>query len=147
MKTFSTLLFSLIFLLNGFCQTNDSSEALINIMKTEFEAFKKKDPSVWMSYVADDAVFTNANSIFKTKDQIVEEMKAASAIFNTATETYEGVMTKIFGNTAVLSCLTTFSFISADGNRNNLKFKFTRVHIKEGNSWKLIYHSAIPVEF
>ena len=146
MKTALTLSISLIFFLNGFCQTN-STETFVNIMKTEFEAFKKKDPSVWVSYVDDNAVFTNANNIFKTKNQIIEEIKAAPEIFNTATEVYESVMTKIFGNTAILSCLTTFSFISADGNRHRLQFKFTRVHAKEGNTWKLIYHSAIPVEF
>jgi len=114
-------------------------------MKTEFEAFQKKDPTVWTKYADKDAVFTGLDNNFKTKNQIMEEMKNASDIFNSGKETYDNVITKIFGDTAILSCLTTFTFTSSDGNRKSLKFKFTRVHIKVGTVWKLVYHSAIPI--
>jgi len=115
-------------------------------MKTEFEAFQKKDPADWINYIDDNAVFTGADNTLKTKDQIVEEMRNAPSIFSSASETYENVVIKTYSNTAVLSCLTTFSFTSNEGNLVEMKFKFSRVHIKEGNNWKLVYHSAIPVE-
>jgi ketosteroid isomerase-like protein len=145
MKTILVLSISFILALNGFCQPNNTSEAFINIMKTEFEAFKKKDPAAWLEYVDDSAVFSSASNTLKTRDQIVEEMKNAPAIFNSATETYENVNINIYGNTAILSCVTTFSFTSENGQRSRLIFHFTRVHVKEGNIWKLVYHSAIPI--
>ncbi|MDO8550271.1 MAG: nuclear transport factor 2 family protein [Ignavibacteria bacterium] len=115
-------------------------------MKTEFEAFQKKDPSLWIKYVDGNAIFTGSDNTFKTKDQIIEEMKSAPDIFISAAETYDDIITRTYGNTTVLSCLTTFTFISSDGNINKIKFKFTRVHIKDGTEWKLVYHSSIPVE-
>ena len=75
----------------------------------------------------------------------MEEMKRASDIFKSAKETYDNVVTKIFGSTAILSCITTFTYVNASGNKEALKFKFTRVHVKEGSEWKLVYHSAIPL--
>jgi len=143
MKTILIFLILFITQSNLFSQTENS--AFIDIMKTEFEAFQKKDPTVWTKYADKDAVFTGLDNNFKTKNQIMEEMKNASDIFNSGKETYDNVITKVFGDTAILSCLTTFTFTSSDGNRKSLKFKFTRVHIKVGTVWKLVYHSAIPI--
>jgi ketosteroid isomerase-like protein len=139
-----SFLFILMFPLSIICQT-DNSSYFINIMKTEFDAFQKKDPSAWSKYADDEAVFTGIDNSVKTKSQIMEEMKSASDIFNSAKETYENVITKIFGNTSILSCITTFTYTTAKGNLSSLKFKFIRVHIKEGTEWKLVYHSAIPL--
>jgi len=147
MKSFLFVSILLLFQINCFSQNENSSEVFLNLLKIEFEAFQKKDPALWINQVNDSAVFTEADNSFKTKGQIVEEMKNAPDIFINATETYESVLTRIYDNTAVLSCMTTFSFITSNGKRNSMKFKFTRVHIKEGNNWKLVYHSAIPVEF
>ena len=138
--------FILLFLPDFISGQSDDSSFFINLMKTEFEAFQKKDPSVWLENVDDNAIFTDAENVQKTKEQIVEEMKNAPDIFLSGTETYENIITKTFGNTGVVSCITTFSFTSADGNLNRIKFKFTRVHVKEGSQWKLVYHSAIPIE-
>jgi ketosteroid isomerase-like protein len=123
----------------------DNSTPFIKIMKAEFDAFQKKDPSIWSKYADDEAIFTGIDNSVKTKTQIMEEMKTASEIFKSAKETYDNVVTKIFGNTAILSCITTFTYINAGGNKESLKFKFTRVHVKEGAEWKLVYHSAIPL--
>jgi len=122
----------------------DNSTPFINIMRAEFDAYQKKDPSLWTKYADDDAVFIGIDNSVKTKDQIIEEMKSAT-IPNSAKETYENVITKIFGNTAILSCITTFTYSTQGGRRENLRFKFTRVHIKVGTEWKLVYHSSIPI--
>jgi ketosteroid isomerase-like protein len=137
-------LFIIIFPLTIICQT-DNSSYFIKIMQTEFDAYQKKDPSIWSKYADDDAIFTGIDNSVKTKSQIMEEMKTASDIFNSAKETYDNVVTKIFGNTAILSCITTFTYTNSSGNKESLKFKFTRVHVKEGTEWKLVYHSAIPL--
>lgn len=147
MKSFLSVSILFLFQIYCFSQNGNSSEAFLNLLKNEFEAFQKKDPSLWVKQVDDNAVFTEADNSFKTKEQIVEEMKNAPDIFLNAKETYENVLTRIFDNTAVFSCLATVSFETPDGNKNAMKFKFTRVHLKEGNNWKLVYHSAIPVEF
>jgi ketosteroid isomerase-like protein len=144
MQTFLSLSIALLFITNGFCQT-DNSIIFVDIMKTEFEAFQKKDPASWIMYVDDNAIFTNADNSYKTKEQIAEEMKNAPDIFISASEIYEHVVAKVFGDTAILSCISTFSFKGSDGNTNQLKFNFTRVHVKEGDEWKLVYHSAIPI--
>ena len=144
MKYILTFSILLLVQLSSFSQTENSAP-FINVMKIEFEAFQKKDPSAWIKYADDNAVFTGIDNSIKTKNQIMEEMKNASDIFNSAKETYENVLTKIFGSTAILSCITTFTYTTADGNRESFKFKFTRVHIKEGTEWKLVYHSAIPI--
>ncbi len=122
----------------------DNSTPFINIMKAEFDAYQKKDPSLWTKYADDDAVFIGIDNSVKTKDQIIEEMKSTS-FPSSAKETYDNVVTKIFGNTAILSCIATFTYTDAVGNKKNLMFKFTRVHVKEGNEWKLVYHSSIPI--
>jgi len=141
-------LFFFLFLLSSslitFCQTGDTP-FFIKLLQTEFEAFRKKDPSLWIEFVDGNAVFTGADTAFKTKDQIIEEIKNAPDIFLSAAETYDNVVIRTFGNTAVLSCLTTFSFTSSNGNLTRMKFKFTRVHVKDGGMWKLVYHSAIPI--
>ncbi len=118
---------------------------LITIMKTEFEAFRKKDPSYWEKLVDDNAVFTGDAEGFKTKSQIIEEIKSAPAIFNSASESYSGVVCRLYNDTAVLSCLTTFTFKDSSGQIQAMRFKFTRVHLKDKTGWKLVYHSAIPI--
>jgi ketosteroid isomerase-like protein len=141
------IIFSIIFLISQnlvFCQS-DKSSFFIDLMRTEFEAYQKRDPSLWIKYVDDNAVFSSTENIVKTRDQIVEEMKNAPDIFVSASENYDNIFTKTFGNTLILSCLATFSFNSSDGKLNKIKFKFTRVHIKDGAEWKLVYHSAIPI--
>ncbi len=144
MKSILTLLIFLL-LQSGVLSQVDNSTPFINIMKAEFDAYQKKDPSLWSKYADDEAIFTGIDNSVKTKTQIMEEMKTASDIFKSAKETYDNVVTKIFDNTAILSCITTFIYVNAGGNRESLKFKFTRVHVKEGNKWKLVYHSAIPL--
>jgi hypothetical protein len=138
------LFFFILFSLTSFCQIDDTP-FFIKLMETEFEAFRKKDPSLWIEFVDGNAVFTGADTAFKTKDQIIEEMKNAPDIFLSAAETYENIISRTYGNTAVLSCLTTFSFTSSDGNLVRIKFKFTRVHVKDSGLWKLVYHSAVPI--
>ncbi len=144
MKTLVSFLFVILFPFLVSAQTDDFA-IFVSLMKTEFEAFQKKDPALWINSVDDNAIFTGADNSVKTKDQIIEEMKNAPAIFASASEEYENVITKVYRNTAVLSCVTTFSFSASDGKLNSIKFKFTRVHVKEGNEWKLVYHSAIPI--
>jgi ketosteroid isomerase-like protein len=124
----------------------DISTPFISIMKAEFEAFQKKDPSLWIKYVRDDAVFAGTDNNYKTKEQIAEEMTNAPDIFASGIETYENVLTRIFDNTAILSCFSTFSLKTQDGRTESLKFKFIRVHIRDDEEWKLVYHSAVPVE-
>ena len=138
------LFFFILFSLTSFCQIDDTP-FFIKLLQTEFEAFRKKDPSLWIEFVDGNAVFTGADTAFKTKDQIIEEIKNAPDIFLSAAETYDNVVIRTFGNTAVLSCLTTFSFTSSNGNLVRIKFKFTRVHVREGSRWRLVYHSAIPI--
>lgn len=123
----------------------DGSAFFISLMKIEFEAFQNKDPELWEKNVNENAIFSGENNTVKTKEQIMEEMKNAPGIFLTASENYDDVTVKTFGNTAILTCITTFSFTSSDGNVSRIKFKFTRVHVKEGDEWKLVYHSAIPI--
>jgi len=106
MKELITSLFFLLVPLTIFCQTDSSF--FITLMKTEFEAFQKKDPSLWMNYVDENATFTGVENTFKTKAQIIEEMNSAPDIFISAAETYDNIITRTYGNTAVLSCLTTF---------------------------------------
>lgn len=142
MKKLSFLLFILLSL-TIYAQNDESF--FIKLMETEFEAFKEKDPSVWSKYVDENALFTGADNIVKSKNEIIEEIKNAPDIFSSAAEKYDDVITRTFGNTAVLSCSATFSFVSDDGQSNSIKFKFTRVHIFDGKNWKLIYHSAIPI--
>lgn len=145
MKTFLALSALLLRFNIGFCQTDTLSDIFVNIMKTEFEAFQKKDPTQWLKYVDDNAIFTNAENFYKTREQIAEEMKNPPDIFASATEVYSNVVVRIFENTAVLSCISTFSFNDSSGNTNEVKFKFTRVHIRDDSGWRLVYHSAIPI--
>ncbi len=114
MKSFLSVSILLLFQINCFSQNGNSSEIFLNLLKTEFKAFQKKDPDLWINLVDDSTIFTEADNSFKTKEQIVEEIKNAPDIFINAKETYENVLTRIFDNTAVLSCLTTFSFISSE---------------------------------
>lgn len=144
MKYILTLSILLIVQSGVFSQT-DNSAPFINIMKAEFDAYQQKNPSLWSRYADDEAIFTGIDNSVKIKTQIMEEMKRASDIFKSAKETYDNVVTKIFGSTAILSCITTFTYVNASGNKEALKFKFTRVHVKEGSEWKLVYHSAIPL--
>jgi ketosteroid isomerase-like protein len=124
----------------------DLSAPFVEIMKTEFEAFQKKDPSLWLNHVHDDAVFEGTDNAYKSKEQIAGEMKNAPALFGTASETYENILTRLYGNTCVLSCFSTFSYRTQDGRTESFKFKFIRVHSKDDEGWKLVYHSAVPVE-
>jgi ketosteroid isomerase-like protein len=144
MKYILTLLIPFLVQSVVFSQT-DNSAPFINIMKIEFDAYQKKDPSLWSKYADDEAIFTGIDNSVKTKNQIMEEMKTASDIFKSAVETYDNIVTKIFGSTAILSCITTFTYVNASGNKQALKNKFIRVHVKEGSVWKLVYHSAIPL--
>lgn len=144
MKIFLPLSVALLLSLNSLCQT-DNSSVFISIMKTEFEAFQKKNPALWMNHIDSNAVFVNADNTYKSRDQIAEEMKNASGIFSYATETYENIVTRVFGDAGILSCISTFSFKDSEGNLNRINFHFTRVHIKKGTEWKLVYHSAIPI--
>ena len=139
------MLLTILLLQSSILSQADNSTQFINIMKAEFDAFQKKDPSVWSKFADDDAIFTGIDNSVKTKTQIMEEMKTASDIFKSAKETYDNVVTKIFGDTAILSCITTFTYATSGGNQETLHFKFTRVHVKEGSDWKLVYHSAIPL--
>ncbi len=143
MKHILTLLI-LFSIQSGIFSQTENATPFIKIMQTEFDAYQKKDPSIWTKYADDNAVFIGIDNSVKTKTQIIEEMKNAS-FPSSAKETYENVITKIFGNTAILSCITTFTYITQDGNSESLKFKFTRVHVKEGTEWKLVYHSSIPI--
>ncbi len=143
MKHILTLLI-LFSIQSGIFSQTENATPFIKIMQTEFDAYQKKDPSIWSKYADDNAVFIGIDNSVKTKTQIIEEMKNAS-FPNSAKETYENVITKIFGNTAILSCITTFTYITQDGSSESLRFKFTRVHVKEGTEWKLVYHSSIPI--
>ena len=131
-------------------QTNDIqnpeiTNELITIVRIEFEAFKKKDPSTWEKLIDDNAIFTGQADGYKTKSQIIEEIKSAPAIYNSASEKYDGIVSRIYNNTAILSCITTFTFRDSSGQMRSMMFKFTRVHVKTAAGWKLVYHSAIPI--
>jgi ketosteroid isomerase-like protein len=139
------LTFLILFLAQqGVFSQTDTSAPFINIMKAEFDAYQQKDPSIWSKYADDKAVFIGIDNSVKTKSQIIEEMKN-STIPNSGKETYSNVVTKIFGDTAILSCITTFTYIDSNGGKEALKFKFIRVHVKKGSEWKLVYHSSIPL--
>jgi hypothetical protein len=126
-------------------QNQDVTNELIAIVKTEFEAFKKKDSSAWEKLVDDNAIFTGHAEGYKTKSQIIEEIKSAPEVYNSASEKYDGIVSRVYNDAAVLLCLTTFTFKDLSGQLQSIRFKFTRVHIKSATGWKLVYHSAVPI--
>lgn len=126
-------------------ENKEITDQLINIMKLEFRAFQTQNPNEWKSFVDDSAIFVGENDGFKTKNQLINEIKSAPKIFKNANETYGGVLVKVFHNTAVLTCITNFSVTDSTGNVKSIYFRFTRVHVLENNQWKLVYHSALPI--
>ncbi len=126
-------------------QNQELTDQLVNIMKLEFRAFQTQNPGEWKNFVDDSAIFVGENDGFKTKGQLINEIKSAPKIFKNANETYNGVLVKVFKNTAVLTCITNFSITDSTGNVKNIYFRFTRVHILENSQWKLVYHSALPI--
>jgi ketosteroid isomerase-like protein len=126
-------------------QNPEITNELITIVKIEFEAFKKKDASAWEKLIDDNAIFTGHEEGYKTKNQMIEEIKSAPAVYNSASEKYDGIVSRIYNDTAILLCHTTFTFRDSSGQLQSMMFKFTRVHVKADKGWKLVYHSAIPI--
>ncbi len=134
-----------IFPQSGNSQNNQVSVDLVNLMKMEFNAYQTHDPSQWSTYVDDRAIFVGENEGFQTKGQVLEEIQKAPKIFQNATETYEGIIVRVYDDTAVLSCIADFSVPDSSGKARTLYFRFTRVHKYEDGKWKLVYHSAYPM--
>lgn len=146
----SILLTSLIFTYpvisqTGNSQSNQITTDLVNLMKMEFQAYQTHDASQWSRLVDDRAIFVGEDEGFKTKGQILQEIQKAPSIFQTATETYQVVIVRVYDDTAILSCIADFSFKDSSGKMKSMYFRFTRVHKYEDGKWKLVYHSAIPM--
>lgn len=134
---------------NVFAQTeerlNDVQEQLVNLMRMEFKAFQIKDESAWSPLVDDEAIFTGVEEGFKTKLEIIAEIKNAPEFYRNASENYSGIIVKLFDDVAVLSCTSTLSLKDKEGNPVSIPFRFTRIHKLENGKWKLIYHNGLPI--
>ncbi len=120
-------------------------DALIAIMKNEFRAFKTKNPALWEPFADDEAIFTGIDAGYKSKLDIIQEIKNAPEIYMYAEESYDGITVKQIKDLAVLSCFAHLTFSESDGKTRILSFKFNRVHLKSPAGWRLLYHSAIPL--
>lgn len=136
---------SSVFSQTGNTQNNQVTADLVNLMKIEFEAYQTHNASQWSPLVDDQAIFVGEDEGFKTKGQILQEIQKAPPIFQTATETYHGIIVRVYDDTAILSCLADFSFKDSSGKMKSMYFRFTRVHKYENGKWKLVFHSAIPM--
>lgn len=126
-------------------QINEVQTQLVNLMRMEFKAFQIKDESAWSSFVDDEAIFTGVEEGFKTKQDIVSEMKNAPEFYRTAAENYSGIILKLFDDVAVLSCTSTLNLKDKEGQPVSIPFRFTRIHKLENGKWKLIYHNGLPI--
>ena len=126
-------------------QINEVQTQLVNLMRMEFKAFQIKDESAWSSLVDDEAIFTGVEEGFKTKQDIVSEMKNAPEFYRTASENYSGIIVKLFDDVAVLSCTSTLALKDKEGQPVSIPFRFTRIHKLENGKWKLIYHNGLPI--
>lgn len=141
----SALLLLTLSSLNSQQNQKELEEALVAIMKNEFRAFKTKNPALWEPFVDDDAIFTGIDVGYKSKLEIIQEIKNAPEVYIYAEESYEGITVKQIKDLAVLSCFAHLTFSESEGKTRILSFKFNRVHTKSPAGWRLIYHSAIPL--
>ena len=143
------ILFVFLISSNTFTQSDEDltivHEQLVNLMRMEFKAFQIKDESAWSSLVDDEAIFTGVDEGFKTKQDIVAEMKNAADFYRTSSEKYSGIIVKLFDDVAVLSCTSTLSLKDKEGQPVSIPFRFTRIHKLENGKWKLIYHNGLPI--
>lgn len=134
---------------NFFAQTDEQLNAvqkqLVNLMRMEFKAFQIKDESAWSPLVDDEAIFTGIEEGYKTKQDIIAEMKSAPEFYRTASENYSGIIVKFFDDVAVLSCTSTLSLKDNEGQPVSLPFRFTRIHKLVNGKWRLIYHNGLPI--
>jgi len=126
-------------------QINEVQTQLVNLMRMEFKAFQIKDESMWSPLVDNEAIFTGVEEGFKTKQDIISEMKNAPEFYRTASENYSGIIVKLFDDVAILSCTSTLTLKDTEGQPVSIPFRFTRIHKLENGIWKLIYHNGLPI--
>jgi uncharacterized protein (TIGR02246 family) len=98
--------------------------------------------------VADDAIYAGSGQRgWKTKTQILEEIKNAPTSFADASLELNEIRVRVYGDMAILHCLSTFTFRGQDGKDTKAQFQMTRAHLKRQGRWRLVSHrgSAVPL--
>ena len=128
-------------------QTAHAETELRNIMRIEFDAFRLHDPATYSGVVADDAIYVGSGRKgFKTKADIVEEIKKAPAFFASASLSLTDVQVRVYKDTAVMVCLATFRFKNEEGKDMSLQFQMSRVHVRRKGRWRLVAHHGSSVQ-
>lgn len=130
----------------GNAQQTGVEQELRNLMQTEFEAFKRRDAKDYDRRVAGDALYAGSGHRgWKTKAQILKEIQNAPASFANASLELNEVQVRLYGDTAILHCLATFTFKEQDGKDTKAQFQMTRVHIRRQGKWQLVSHHGSAV--
>ena len=108
------------------------------IMKMEQEmtdGVVKKDLTSFEKYLADGAVFTDPDGGLMTKTELIAFLKSPD--FKMASSVIEGMKVHMFGDTAVVTYITTDkgTIMGKDVSGRN---RWTDVWVKMGGKWKMV---------
>jgi len=144
MKHLLTFLFGLI-VMTALAQTGSKDkDAVITTEKARFAAMVSKNYATLDQLLGDELFYQHSNGDVDNKATFIQSIKDGKRLYETITLDSSAV--RIYGSTAIINGICSYTQHFADGDPNNRKLRYTDVWIKRGRRWQLVSWQAHKID-
>ena len=120
--------------------------ALVAREKAAFDAWRRKDKSFFVSYMADDATFFGPMSPYldtDPKENFLPKFEELTERFKFLDWQMYNPRVQVYGDTAVLT-YNSMATIDFGGRPMHYTSKVTQVYVRQGSAWRVVHsHESI----
>jgi ketosteroid isomerase-like protein len=117
-----------------------AGQAIIQIERDSWEAYKSKDLAALQDYYADDASVFSDDQAYRVrgKAELLRELEAGMKQSDLLSYQILDPEVKVLGDTALLTCYYTYIAMK-DGKSSDSAGKITLVFVKQGGKWRALH--------
>ncbi len=144
MKHLLTFLFGLVTMTAPAQTGSKDKDAVLTAEKARFAAQITQNYATLDQLLGDELFYQHSNGDVDNKTTFIQSIKDGK-------RRYESIMldsstVRIYGNTAIINGICSYTQQFADGTPNNRKLRYTDVWVKRGRRWQLVSWQAHKID-
>lgn len=144
MKHLLPILFGLV-TLTATAQTGaKDKDAVIAAEKARFAAMVAQNATTLDQLLGDELFYQHSNGDVDNKATLVQSMRDGKRRYDKIT--LDSSTVRIYGKTAIVNGVCSYTQRFADGDPNNRQLRFTDVWVKRGRTWQLVSWQAHKID-
>ncbi len=144
MKHLLTLLFGLVAITAPAQTGSKDKDAVIAAEKARFAAQVAQNYATLDQLLGDELFYQHSNGDVDNKTTLIQSIRDGKRRYESITLDSSAV--RIYGNTAIINGICSYTQQFANGDPNNRKLRYTDVWVKRGRRWQLVSWQAHKID-